>query len=171
LEDEKGPRLPDHEITQYFNEMLARLEELLYHELSRTAHKKVELVGVDFLRSKEVKGKSLDEIISSCIGEIIAWGIAERMGYSVHGHGIVLRFEIEGCIHMRKEIKLKNLGAVPYMCPLANMIGDRIIEILNYEIVHVANIEVDEEHRKCVVKYAAFESAQKIGQVSDWLSI
>jgi hypothetical protein len=72
---------------------------------------------------------------------------------------------------MRKEIKLKNLGAVPYMCPLANMIGDRIIEILNYEIVHVANIEIDEEHRNCVVKYAAFESAQKIGQVSDWLSI
>jgi hypothetical protein len=163
--------LPDHEITEYFNEMLARLEELLYHELSRTAHKKVELVGVDFLRSKEVKGKSLDEIISSCIREIIAWGIAKRIDYSVHGHGILLRFEVEGCIHLPKEIKLKNVGTVPYMCPIANMIGDSIIEILKYEIAQVAGIEVDEKNRKCVVKYAAFESAQKIGQVSDWLGI
>jgi hypothetical protein len=163
--------LSDHEITEYFNEMPARLEELLYHELSRTAHKKVEMVGIDVFRSKEVKGITLDEIISSCIGEIIAWGIAKRMDYSVYGRGILLRFEVEGCIHMPKEIKLKNVGAVPYMCPLANMIGDRIIEILKYEVGQLASIEVDERNRKCVVKYAAFESAQKIGQVSDWLKI
>jgi len=35
--------------TDYFNEMMARLEELFYHELSDCACWKTEFIGVDFI--------------------------------------------------------------------------------------------------------------------------
>jgi hypothetical protein len=163
--------LSDQEITGYFNEMLAGLEELLYHELSGTAHKKVELVGIDFLRSRVIEGKTLEEIIEKCTREIISGGIVRHLKYSIHGFGILLKLEVEGCIHMPKEAKLKRDGAKPYMCPIANMIGDRILEILNYEVAYLANLDIDEDEGTCIVKYAVFENAQKIGQVSDWTKI
>ena len=163
--------MSDQEITRYFNEMLAGLEELLYHELSGTAHKKVELVGIDFLQSRVNEGKTLEEIIEKCTREIISRGIVRHLEYSIHGFGILLKFEVEGCIHIPKEAKLKGDGAKPYMCPVANMIGDRILEILNYEVAYLANLDIDEDKGTCIVKYAVFENAQKIGQVSDWTKI
>jgi hypothetical protein len=57
------------------------------------------------------------------------------------------------------------------MCPIANMIGDRIIEILGYETTYMAEMNIDENKGKCIVKYAIFENIDKIGQVSDWTKI
>jgi len=151
--------------------MLARFEELLYHELSATAHKKVEMVGIDFIQSKQIQGKTIEEIIDHCMGEIISGGIVKDMKYTIHGDGILIKFEVDGCIHIPKETKIRNDGATPYFCPIANMIGDRIIDILNYEVVYLANMDIDEKKRKCIVKYAVFETPEKIGQVSDWTRI
>ena len=156
--------MSDIETVRYFNEMMARFEALLYHELSGTAH-------IDLIQSKDIQGKTIEEIIDHCIREIISMGIVKDMNYTIHGYGILIKFEVDGCIHIPKETKLRNDGVSPYFCPIANMIGDRIIEILNYEVTYLANMDIDEENRKCIVKYAVFETPEMIGQVSDWTKI
>lgn len=155
----------------YFNDLLVRLEEILYHELSGCARPKVELVGIDFLQSKKITGKTVEEIIENCIKEIEAAGLVKKIKYSVHGFGVLLKLEIKGCVHIPKEIKLKQDGVEPYLCPIANMILDRIIELAKYETTYTANMNIDVTKEECVVKCAIYETIDKIGQVSDWTKI
>jgi hypothetical protein len=55
------------------------------------------------------------------------------------------------------------------MCPIANMILDRILEVLNFQMVYNASIEsIDTETGECSLKCVIYESAEKIGQVGDW---
>jgi hypothetical protein len=163
--------MSDKEIMTYFNDMLARLEALFYHEIAGTAVKKVDLVGIDFLQSRKIEGETVEELIDNCIQELTSSGIAKDIQYSLHGYDILLKLEVQGCIHIPKEAKLKKDGFKPYMCPIANMIGDRIIEILNYETTYMADVDIDENKGKCIVKYAIFEDIDKIGKVSDWTKI
>lgn len=163
--------MPDNEITDYYNDMLARLEALLYHEIALSAVKKIDFVGTDFLHSKEIQGNTAHEVIESCIKEITSKGLVESINYSIHGYGILLKLEVKGCIHIPKEIRLKKEGIKPYMCPIANMIGDRIIEVLGYETTYMAEMKIDENSKNCIVKYAIFEDVSKICQVSDWTKI
>src|SRR4030042_5698380 len=64
---------------EYCNDMLVRLEELLFHELSGCAAWKVELVGVDFLQSKKIEGSTPEKVIQNCIKEIIGAGLVKDM--------------------------------------------------------------------------------------------
>ena len=155
----------------YFNDMLARFEEIFFHELSECARPKVELVGIDFLKSKKIEGDTAEKVLDSCIREIKASGLVTDIRYSIHGFGILLKVDVAGCIHLPKESKLKKDGVEPYLCPITNMILDRIIEILNYEAVYTAEMEIDESKGKCTVKCAIYENVDKIGQVSDWTKI
>ena len=158
----------------YFNDLLVRLEEIFYHELSGMTHTKVEYVGIDFLKSKNIEGSTVEEILDSCIKEITEGGLAEEVTYSRAGEGILLILKIKNCIHIPMEAKLqygqKNEGGVaPYMCPIANMILDRILEVLNFQMVYNASIEsIDTETGECSLKCVIYESAEKIGQVGDW---
>jgi len=163
--------MANNEIVSYFNDMLSRLEALFYHEIAGTALKKVDLVGIDLLQSRKIEGKTVEEIIDNCIKELTSMGIVRNIDYSIHGYGILLKLEVNGCIHISKEAKLKEDGVKPYMCPIANMIGDRIIEILNYETTYMADMDIDEHKGHCIVKYAIFENIDKIGQVSDWKKV
>ena len=163
--------MADKEIVAYFNDMLSRLEAQFYHEISGTAVKKLDLVGIDFLQSKRIEGKTVEEVIENCIKVLASMGIVKNINYSIHGYDILVKLEVEGCIHIPKEAKLKEDGVKPYMCPIANMIGDRIIEILDYETTYMANMDIDEHKGKCIVKYAIFENIDKIGQVSDWTKV
>ena len=158
----------------YFNDLLVRLEEIFYHELSGMTHPKVEYVGIDFLRSKNIEGSTVEEILDNCIKEITAGGLAEEVTYSRAGEGILLILKIKNCIHIPMEAKLqyglKNEGGVaPYMCPIANMILDRILEVLKFQMVYNASIEsIDTETGECSLKCVIYESVEKIGQVGDW---
>jgi len=158
----------------YFNDLLVRLEEIFYHELSGMTHPKVEYVGIDFLRSKNIEGTTVEEILDNCIKEITAGGLAEEVTYSRAGEGILLILKIKNCIHIPMEAKLqyglKNEGGVaPYMCPIANMILDRILEVLKFQMVYNASIEnIDTETGECSLKCVIYESVEKIGQVGDW---
>ena len=158
----------------YFNDLLVRLEEIFYHELSGMTHPKVEYVGIDFLKSKNIEGSTVEEILDSCIKEITAGGLAEEVTYSRAGEGILLILKIKNCIHIPMEAKLqygqKNEGGVaPYMCPIANMILDRILEVLKFQMVYNASIEsIDTETGECSLKCVIYESVEKIGQVGDW---
>jgi hypothetical protein len=163
--------MSDKEIVTYFNDMLARLEALFYHEIAGTAVKKVDLVGIDFLQSQKIRGETVEELIDNCIKELTSLGIVNNIHHSIHEHDILLKLEVAGCIHIPKEAKLKKEGVKPYMCPIANMIGDRIIEVLDYETTYMADMDINERKGKCIVKYAIFEDIDKIGKVSDWTKI
>ena len=82
----------------YCNDVLVRLEELLYHELSGCAAWKVELVGIDFIQSKDIKGETPDEVIQSCIQEIVADGLVEEMTHEIGGKGVLLSLKMKGSI-------------------------------------------------------------------------
>ena len=161
----------------YFNDLLVRFEEIFYHELSNMVHPKVEYIGTDFLASKDIKGSTVEEVIDSCIKEIKAGELAEDITYTRAGEGILLILKIKNCIHIPMEAKLKygekNEGGVaPYMCPIANMILNRILEILKFEMVYNASIEnIDTDAGECSLKCVIYETAEKIGQVGDWKDI
>jgi len=153
---------------EYFNGLLNRLEEIFYHELSGCARPKSELVGIDFLRSKKIKGSTIEELVNNCIKEIKESKLVKDITYTIHGFGILIKFQVKNCIHLPKEIKIKKEGIEPYCCPIANMILDQILEKLNYLTTYTAEIEVHENKDECTLKCAIYESMDKIGQVSDW---
>jgi hypothetical protein len=165
------------EKTTYFNDLLVRMEEIFYHELSGMTHPKVEYVGTDFLKSKNIKGNTVEEVIDHCIKEIKKGGLVGDLTYSRAGEGILLILKIKNCIHIPMEAKLqyglKNEGGVaPYMCPIANMILDRILEVLHFQMVYNASIEsIDTENGECTMKCVIYESVEKIGQVGDWKNL
>ena len=153
---------------EYFNDLLYRLEEMLYHELSMCAHPKSELVGSDFLASGKIEGANLEQLLGNCLTEIKKNGLVDGINYSLHASGTCLKLSVGDCIHIQKEVRLKSEGIEPYCCPIANMILDRILGVLRYLTTYTADIKVDEDKRRCVIKCAVFDSIDKIGQVSDW---
>ena len=152
----------------YCNEMLVRLEELLFHELSGCAAWKVELVGVDFIQSKDIQGSNEDEIIQNCIKEIKSAGLVKEMSYEIGGKGVKLELKMKGCVHLPKEEKLKKDGVKPYICPITNMIMDQLIEKLGYETAYLGEVIIDEKTGECRTRSAVYENIDKIGVVSDW---
>src|SRR4030042_2245703 len=85
---------------QYCNDMLVRLEELLFHELSGCAAWKVELIGVDFIQSKNIKGSTPEKVIENCIKEITAAGLVKGMSYEIGGQGVKLELSVNGCANL-----------------------------------------------------------------------
>lgn len=154
--------------TDYFNALMARTEQLFYHELSDCAGWKTEFIGVDFIRSKEITGESAPEVIESCLREMSEAGLIEKASYSIGGRQVLLYLKVQGCIHIAKEKMLIEGGIAPYNCPIANMILDQLIEKLKFESTYVAEMEIAEDGGQCYVKCAVFETADKIGNVCDW---
>ncbi len=155
----------------YCNDMLARLEELLYQELSRCASWKMDFVGTDFLTSKNIEGSTVPQVVDACVKEIKAGELVQEMKYKVGGLGILLKLEVDGCIHMPMEIKVKREGIRPYMCPIANMTVDRVVDKLGYVASHIAKIDINENAGHCAIMCAIYENESKIGQVSDWTKV
>ncbi len=154
--------------TDYFNDLLARTEELFYHELSDCAAWKTEFIGVDFIQAKDIRGGTPAEIIECCIKEISAAGLIRGASYSIIGRDILLSLKIQGCVHIPKEMKLKKGGIKPYNCPIVNMVLDQLIEKLGFATTYVADLEVNGETDECLIKSAIYETPAKIGAVSDW---
>lgn len=159
---------PNMNEMEYCNDVLVRLEELLFHELSGCAAWKVELVGVDFIQSKDIQGDTPDDVIQNCIREIKSAGFVEEMNYAISGEDVKLELTMKGCCHLPKEIKLRQDGIKPYICPLANMVLDQLIEKLDYETTYVADLVIDEKSGECRVWSAIYENEDKIGCVCNW---
>ena len=153
---------------RYYNHLLFRLEQLLYHELSDCASWKTELVGTDFIQTQNIQGKNEQEIIEACIAKLKAAGLAEDIAWKIGGKGILLTLTVAGCPHMLKEQLLREAGIRPYSCLAANMILDQLIEKLGYASTYLADLKVDEETGKCVIRAAIYATPEKIGEVSDW---
>ena len=152
----------------YCNELIVRLEELLFHELSGCAAWKVEMVGVDFIQSKDIQGDTPDEVIRNSIKEIVDSGLVTEMTNKIGGKGVLLTLNMKGCAHLPKEVQLKKNGIKPYICPITNMILDQLIEKLNYETTYLSEIEIDEKTGECRTRSAIYEDDTKIGVVCDW---
>ena len=152
----------------YYNDLLARHEELLFHELSDCCGWKTEFIGIDFIQSRAIQGSSRDEIIEACMREIAAAGLVKEIAYAVAGQDVLLRLKVKGCMHLGKEIRLRERGIKVYNCIIVNMIHDQLIEKLGYETAYTAEIDVHEEEGWCEIKSAIFENMDKIGCVSDW---
>lgn len=152
----------------YLNDLLARHEELFYHELSDCAGWKTEFIGVDYIQSKDINGKTPVEIIEGCAKAITADGLAKSVAYAIAGNDILLCLDVAGCAHLPKEITLTKRGIKPYNCLIANMINDRLIEVLGFETAYVAHIHVDGGTSRCRIQVAIYENPAKIGAVSDW---
>lgn len=154
---------------KYCNEVMARLETLMYQELSGMAYWKCEFVGPDFIRSKKIEGKNVSQITEACIKEITAAGIATGITYKTGGDGMMLKMKVKGCIHHEKEAMVKAEGVNPYICPVANMVLDMIHQKLNFETSYLAKLAIDEKSKQCLIYMALYETADKIGHVTDWL--
>lgn len=154
--------------TAYYNDLMARMEELFYHELSDCAGWKTEMIGTDFIQSKNIRGDTREEIIDNCIREIMAEGLVGDMDYAIGGKEILLKLTMKKCIHLKKEKVLKERGVPLYNCPVTNMILDQLIEKLNFETTYIADIAVDDMKGVCKVKAAIYETPDMIGVVSDW---
>ena len=155
---------------RYFNQLLYRMEEVFYHELSDCAAWKTELVGTDFIQAQDIRGTTAQEVVESCIARIKAAGLAEDIEYSISGRDILLKLKIRGCGLMQKEVLLRKSGIKPYNCPLTNMILDQLIEKLGYCTTYVADLAVPEEAngQPCCVKAAIYATPSMIVAVSDW---
>jgi hypothetical protein len=156
------------DVHQYYNELLYRLEELFYHELSDCAGWKTEYIGIDFIQAKGIHGSDEGEIIVACIEGIVGAGLVQDMSYEIAGKGVLLALTVSGCRHIPKEVMLRKSGIQPYNCPIANMILDQLIEKLGYTTTYVADLAVDEKAGKCVIKAAIYATPEMIGVVSDW---
>jgi len=152
----------------YFNDLLARTEELFYHELSDCAAWKTEYIGIDFIQGKDIKGSTASEIIENCIKEITAAGFIKGASYAIRGNEILLNMKIKQCIHLPKEAKLQAGGIKPYNCPIINMVLDQLIEKTGYATTYVADLQVDQDAKECTIKSAIYATPDKIGDVSDW---
>jgi hypothetical protein len=154
---------------KYCNEVMARLETLMYQELSGMAYWKCEFVGPDFIRSKDIQGKNVAEITESCIKEITAAGIVSEIKYKTGGDGMMLKLKVKGCMHSEKEALVKAEGVNPYICPIANMILDMVHSKLKFETSYLAKLAIDEKNKQCLIYMALYETTDKIGHVTDWL--
>ena len=153
---------------RYFNEVLYRMEEIFWHELSDCAPWKTEFVGIDFIQARDVSGRNADEVIASCIEHIKAAGLASDVGYAIRGKGVLLKLHVTGCRMALKEVLLRKSGIKPYNCPLANMIRDQLIEKLGYETTYLAALDAEEQSGCCNLKVAIYETPAMVGVVSDW---
>jgi hypothetical protein len=154
----------------YTNDLLVRFEEIFYQELSQiNARCKVELIGTDFLEGKNIKGKTIEELVDNCVTEIKKSGLVKELKARIAGKGVLLKLNVKGCIHLPKEARLKADGIEPYMCPISNMITGQIIDKLNYLTSYTARLKVDNTRGECELFCAVYDNMDKIGQVSDWL--
>ena len=155
--------------TKYCNEVLARVEELMYQELSGMAYWKCEFVGVDFIRSQNIHGNTVPEIVESCAKVMNEAGITSDIKYKTGGDGVMLKLTVTGCMHHGKEAHVKAEGVKPYICPIANMVLDQIHEKLKYTTSYLTKIAIDAENNRCLLYMALYETGDMIGHVTDWL--
>ena len=127
--------------TEYFNDMMARLEELFYHELSDCACWKTEFIGVDFIQSKDIQGKTPSEITPGIFaGSRFRNGYNYRPGFAQQGEFSgyfkgrrVNRFHgtaFEG--YGRVCFDVKKIRTSEMFVPLFDMGGDRLCVDLHF---------------------------------------
>ena len=153
---------------KYCNELLSRVEALMYQELSGMAYWKCEFVGADFIRKQNIEGKNVEEIVESCKKAMIANGLVTGIESKTDG-SLLLKLKVKNCIHHEKEKLVKEEGVAPYICPIANMVLDQIHQKLKYQTSYLSKIAINESEKQCLLYMALYKTHDDIGKIADWL--
>ena len=153
---------------KYCNELLSRIEALMYQELSGMAYWKCEFVGTDFIRAQTIEGKTVEEIVESCKKPMIENKLVSGIDYKTDGK-LLLKLTVKHCMHLEKERLVKQELVAPYICPIANMVLDQIHQKLNYQTSYLSKIAINDDEQKCLLYMALYKTHDDIGQVTDWL--
>jgi hypothetical protein len=142
--------------SSYFRDIISSLEKVLYYERGRGAYFRSTMVGTDFIDRKLIGGNTSEEVIENCVKEMRENNIVKDASYKKDKDGTLFTFEIENCMHLPIEAKLKEGGVPTYICPPINMILWKIREIMDLA-VEIADITVDQELGKCTIRVVVFK--------------
>jgi hypothetical protein len=140
----------------YFRDVVSSLEKVLYYERGRGSYFRATMIGKDFIDRERIEGKTSEEVIESCIKVMREKDIMKNASYQKDKNGTLFTFEIEGCMHLPIEAKLKEEGVPTYICPPINMILYKIREKMDLA-VEIADITVNQDDGRCILRVVVFE--------------
>lgn len=126
----------------YANNLIYDLQKAFWDERGKGARFRTTTVGREYFQEKclsLIQSADLDHILETINEVIQSENIAESASYSIEDR--ILRFRIEGCIHLQVEQKLIEHGVEPFTCVPANLIVlaieekmDRPVELAEVKI-------------------------------------
>jgi len=145
---------------EYANSIIFDLEKAFWDERGKGARFRVTTVGREYLRDKvlkQIKGKSLEDIIST-IGRILQEeGIAENVSFKQDEQ--LLHVQVKGCLHQSVEKKMLEHGVEPFTCIPANILALAIDEVLGRP-VELSEVKIQDE--TCQVLLVLFDKRPSI---------
>ena len=142
--------------SSYFQDIVSSLEKALYYERGRGGYFRATMVGTDFIDREQIKGKTSEEVIESCVNVLVENKMIKKATSTKDNSGTFFTFEIEGCLHLPVEARLKEEGVPPFVCSPINMILYKIRELAGLA-VEIADITVSQEEGRCIVRVVIFE--------------
>ena len=140
----------------YFQDTFSALVKSLYYERGRGAYFRATMVGRDYIDRREIKGDTSEEVIESCIDVLLENNIIEKAEYKKDESDTFFTFEVKGCAHLPVEAWLEEEGVPTFVCPPINMILYKIRQLIGLA-VEIADITVNQEEGKCVVRVVIFK--------------
>jgi hypothetical protein len=140
----------------YFRDIVSSLEKVLYYERGRGAYFRATMIGKDFIDHKRIEGNTSEEVIESCVKVMRENNIVKHASNKKDKNGTLFTFEIEDCMHLPVEAKLREEGVPTYICPPINMILYKIREIMDLA-VEIADITVNHDDGKCIIRVVVFK--------------
>ena len=142
--------------SSYFQDIVSSLEKALYYERGRGGYFRATMVGTDFIDRVQIKGKTSEEVIESCVDVLVENKMIKKATSTKDNSGTFFTFEIEGCLHLPVEARLKEEGVPAFVCPPINMILYKIRELAGLA-VEIADITVSQEEGRCIVRVVIFK--------------
>ena len=139
----------------YFQDIVSALEKALYYERGRGGYFRATMVGTDFIDREQIEGETSEEVIDSCVNALIKNKMIKKVTSTKDDSGTFFTFEIEGCVHLPVEARLKQEGVPAFVCPPINMILYKIRELASLA-VEIADITVSQEEGRCTVRVVVF---------------
>ena len=140
----------------YFQDTFSALVKSLYYERGRGAYFRATMVGRDFIDRREIQGNTSEEVIENCINYLVENNIIEKATYKKDESDTFFTFEIKGCAHLPVEARLEEEGVPAFVCPPINIILYKIRQVIGLA-VEIADITVDQEGGKCIVRVVVFK--------------
>ena len=140
----------------YFQDTFSALVKSLYYERGRGAYFRATMVGRNYIDRREIKGDTSEEVIESCIDALLENNIIEKAEYKKDESDTFFTSEVKGCAHLPVEAWLEEEGVPAFVCPPINMILYKIRQLIGLA-VEIADITVNQEEGKCVVRVVIFK--------------
>ena len=140
----------------YFQDTFSALVKSLYYERGRGAYFRATMVGRDYIDRREIKGSTAEEVIENCIDVLVENNIIEKATYKKDESDTFFTFEVKGCAHLPVEAWLEGEGVPAFVCPPINMILYKIRQLIDLA-VEIADITVNQEEGKCIVRVVIFK--------------